>query len=239
MGKYLRPRRANEDKAIEKNILLRDGEMLMEFPEDGAIGKSAGRIVIGNGDNTYSEKVNASTEAGDFKPFITDPSIYQPIFTNSVPSEDYQYEDHDNGETFIRQIESGISKLPKIIELIKKTLCEHTDNIRYANDRISALEQGGVSGAIIGIKTTEYVLNVPQYVPSPYDEVIFGIALPEIDSEGYEFVMWTAISGSKGSYPVFLSNPNNHETNVVPWNNGYVTPGKTYKFYALYAKKNQ
>ena len=139
MGKYLRPRRGNENEAIDANIKLWKGEIFMEYPEGRGIGKSAGRIVIGNGEDTYSEKVNVTTDPHVFQPFITDPSIYVPLHEDSAPEQDYKYDDEDRGTTIAGRWITGVRALPTIIGYIKGILCEHIDNLKYDDYRIKLL----------------------------------------------------------------------------------------------------
>ena len=82
MAKFLLPRRGSKADATTQNVRLYRGEMFMEFP-NGNIGNEPGRIVVGNGNNYYSELSYASTTTGEFQPFITDPSIYVPRFDNT------------------------------------------------------------------------------------------------------------------------------------------------------------
>ena len=141
MGKYLRPRRGNENLAVRENIKLLEGEIFLEYPEGRGIGKSPGRIIIGNNNDTYNQKVNSTTETNVFQPFITDPSIYVPLYDDSAPQPDYKYDDTDRGGSIINNIIEGVRKLPEIIGAIKKVLSEHTDNLRYDDYRIKELQE--------------------------------------------------------------------------------------------------
>ena len=139
MGKYLRPRRGNENEAIRANIKLWNGEVFFEYPEGRGIGKSPGRIIIGNGNDTYQEKENVTDDPTKFQPFITDPSIYAPLHNDFIPKEDYKYDDEDRGTTVIGRWLVGFRKLPEILGYIKEILCEHIDNLKYDDYRIKDL----------------------------------------------------------------------------------------------------
>jgi hypothetical protein len=136
MGKYLRPRRGNKNDAYEEDIVLLKGEIFLEYPEGKGIGKSAGRIIIGDGDSSYKELKDAPEEPTDFQAFITDPSMYIPVYYDSKPSTDYDYDDTDRGVTTIGEMVNAKLKLSEVISKVKKVLCEHTDNLRFDNDRI-------------------------------------------------------------------------------------------------------
>ena len=157
MGKYLRPRRGNENEAVQANIRLLEGEIFIEYPEGRGMGKSPGRIIIGNGVDTYNQKVNSTTETDTFQPFITDPSLYKPIFEDSGTKPDYKYDDTDRGTSIIARMVNGIKSIPELIGLIKKTLCEHTDNLKYDDYRIKEIINNLVPGAETGIR--EYIDN--------------------------------------------------------------------------------
>lgn len=53
MAKYLCPRRGTKTNAIGQNILLKLGEIFLEFP-GSIIGNTAGRIIVGDGSTSYS-----------------------------------------------------------------------------------------------------------------------------------------------------------------------------------------
>lgn len=202
MGRYLRPRRTNEDKALEKNIKLLDGEIIMEYPEGRGIGKSPGRIIIGNGNNTYLEKVNATTETSDFQPFITDPSLYSPIFKDSAPKQDYDYDDDDNGTFKINNMKPGIRKLPEIIGLIKETLCEHTDNIKNINDKLRTVSSLNVFDMKIVTVTV---------TPSAYQSSIQIVAPDE--GPDWKFLTWTNFTTeNRASTPAYFHDPESPTT---------------------------
>ncbi len=229
MGKYLRPRRGNENEAVDANIKLLNGEIFIEYPEGKGIGKSAGRIVIGNGEDTYAEKVNNSTVAEDFKPFITDPSLYQPIFEDSIPKSDYKYDDEDRGGNIISQMVVGIKLLPELIGYIKKILCEHTDNLRYDNYRINRLEDnGGLFANVLDIQ-----IQVVQVTP-PGFPVTSQLNGPYI--EGYEFSHWINISADgRTSNNVYIKDSTSQSTFICAFN-GTLNP-IPYKCYAMYIKR--
>lgn len=187
MGKFLRPRRGNVNEAVYENIVLYKGEILLEYPEGRGVGKSPGRIIIGTGDDPYNRKKDVTNNPDDYQPFITDPSIYVPIFSDSSPSTEYDYEDNDRGATLLGSIISGVTKLPVLIGFIKKILCRHTDNLRYDNDRIKALEQAiaNINNLnVIDIKTKFIVVH------GTYPNYLYINA--DVD-DGYEFLKWDQI----------------------------------------------
>ena len=148
MSKYLRPRRGLANYASSQNIVLKSGEIFLEFPEGESIGKTPGRIVIGDGASSYSSLEYASTSSSDFQPFITDPSLYNPIFNNStyatsgwtVNSATSSIDDIGDG--------TGDESLPNIIGSVKEALCIHEDSIHALNST--------VSGAVVELTKEEY-----------------------------------------------------------------------------------
>ena len=187
MGKFLRPRRGNIDQALDENITLFKGEIFLEYPEATGVGKSPGRIIIGTGDDTYRQKKNVTRNPDDYQPFITDPSLYIPIYSDSSPSQDYHYEDNDRGTTILSYIIEHTTKLPVMLGLIKQVLCRHTDNLKNDNDRLNSIEDTIADLTdlnIIDIKTKTITLvgDNPNYL---YLDA-------EIDS-GYEFLKWDQV----------------------------------------------
>ena len=51
---FLKPRRGRRSTAIANNILLKDGEIFFELPEDGS-GSGSGKIVMGDGVTAYED----------------------------------------------------------------------------------------------------------------------------------------------------------------------------------------
>jgi hypothetical protein len=156
VSKKLRPRRGAESAAVRENILLEEGELFMEFQSDRGEGFGPGRLIVGNGNSRYTEKINNTDSPTDFQPFITDPQIYIPLFEDSNPQPQdkakYGYEDSDRGYTKLKDdFLVGIRSLPYIIGIIKNVLCRHTDNLRYDNDRITALEDKIKNSKILDI----------------------------------------------------------------------------------------
>jgi hypothetical protein len=136
MAKYLRPRRGSQANAIAQKILLKKGEMFLEFPKS-EIGKGPGRLVIGDGATQYQNMNYATTATNVFRPFITDPEIFIPRFTNTEPSSSKW--SVDAGTAAIAKMGNGSSTstvtLPTIIGAIKETLCKHADsNTKLNND---------------------------------------------------------------------------------------------------------
>ena len=62
MSSYLRPRRGTSTNASGQNIKLQKGEIFMEFPNGSTIGKSPGRIIIGDGSSSYSALKSVSLQ---------------------------------------------------------------------------------------------------------------------------------------------------------------------------------
>jgi len=130
MAKYLRPRRGSKANAVAQKIALKKGEMFLEFP-NSEIGKGPGRLIIGDGATSYQNMNYATTATNVFRPFITDPEIYIPRFTNTNAStSDYTI---DSGTEAINNIGNGSNSstttLPFIIGCIKEALCKHADSI--------------------------------------------------------------------------------------------------------------
>lgn len=230
MGKYLRPRRGNEDEALRHNIKLWNGEMFLEYPEGRGIGKSAGRIVIGNGNDTYTEKENVTDDPTKFQPFITDPSIYVPLYQDSLPKENYKYEDDDRGTSVFSRWLTGIRSLPEIIGYIREILCEHTDNLKYDNYRIIRLEENaGYTAKILDIKIVSKTVT-----PTGYPSTI-QLAGDYID--GFEFSHWINVSADgRTSNPVYIKDSTAQTTYICPFN-GSLNP-IPYRCFAMYVKKN-
>ena len=140
-AKYLLPRRGSKDIAHAQHIVLKSGELFLEFPT-GMAGKEPGRIVVGDGNTQYQNINYASTATDEFQPFITDPSIYTPRFDDSNPSASTAATHNFNASTeAINEIGdgSGNTKLPNIVGAVKKTLSLHNDSIEYlANNSLSA-----------------------------------------------------------------------------------------------------
>lgn len=142
MAKYLRPRRGSQANARSQNIKLQKGELFMEFP-NGYIGKEPGRIVVGcDGTTTYSALNHSSIAQpalNTYQPFITDPSIYIPKFTNtatstgsgSVTSAMSEINNIGDGST------ASTKTLPNIIGSIKKSLIYHDNSITKLNNDLA------------------------------------------------------------------------------------------------------
>ena len=140
MAKYLRPRRGTAANAQAQDFVLRSGELFLEIPTGGSLGKSAGRIVVGDGNTGYNNLNYASTAINTFKPFITDPSLYTPIFTNSTyASSGWTV---NSGTAAIDKIGNGTGQiqLPKIVSGVKEALCIHEDSIHALNNSISGYD---------------------------------------------------------------------------------------------------
>ena len=125
-AKYLLPKRGSKDVAQQQHVLLKSGELFLEFPT-GMTGKEPGRIVIGDGNTQYQNINYASTATNEFQPFITDPSIYIPRFDDSTPDPQATATYDWNATTkAIDDIGDGsVSnnvKLPNVVGSIKKSL---------------------------------------------------------------------------------------------------------------------
>ena len=230
LGRYLRPRRGNENAATEANIKLWEGEIFLEYPKDRGIGRSPGRIIIGNGNDVYTEKENVTDDPSKFQPFITDPSLYVPLYEESEPKENYKYEDEDRGTSIFTRWVIGIKSLPETIGYIRKILCEHTDNLKYDNYRINRLEEGGSLANVADIRIVKKVVT-----PAGYNS---SIRLDGDDiGEGYEFSHWINVSADgRTSNPVYIQDTTNINTYIYTFN-GTFNP-IPYVCSAMYIKKN-
>ena len=236
MGKFLRPRRGNIDEATSENITLYRGEIFLEYPEGRGVGKSPGRIIVGTGDDTYNQKEDITDDPTKYQPFITDPSIYSPIYNDSHPSDNYRYEDDDRGATLIGNMFNRYTKLPTMLGWIKKVLCRHTDNLRYDNERINALENTVIRTNILDIQTRSITIRTT----SPGTTYINIDA--EID-EGYEFLKWDQVvldTNSFQSTDVILYPKNPHESSTRAYVlSGYVNTTRAYLAYYTIIKRNR
>ena len=143
MAKYLRPRRGSMKNAVSQNITLQKGEMFLEFTNDGTsasdatIGCSPGRIIIGKGSAAYNTIKYNSTVTTDYRPFITDPSIYVPRFNNTtVPSSGWTISSASSilNDSAFDGSTSGML-LPTMMGKIKEVLCLHDSSItKIKND---------------------------------------------------------------------------------------------------------
>lgn len=139
MAKYLKPRRGAKDIARSQNFILYNGEMFLEFP-NGNIGKEPGRVVIGDGNSSYTKlNYTANNTNNEFQPFITDPSIYVPRFNNTTctPESDVFYS-YNAATTAIEKIGNGSTageKLPDVIGAIKESLCKINENAAAAMNK--------------------------------------------------------------------------------------------------------
>ena len=144
MARYLRPRRGDTAIANEQNIKLFKGELFMEYP-NGNIGREPGRLVVGDGNSSFSNIDYAPGSTNSFQPFITDPNIFIPRFENSTPAPAASATHDFNASTVaINDIGNGSTvgkKLPDIIGAIKKTLCLHNNSIAKLNRDIAALNE--------------------------------------------------------------------------------------------------
>ena len=129
MAKYLRPRRGTKTNAIGQNILLKRGEIFLEFPNSD-IGAGKGRIIVGDGNTSYSN-INS---------FIEDPSIYCPRFNNSTyETSDYTFDYNESIET-INKMNGGSNSTVNInnnIEYIKQALYYEHNSLMAIRDVLS------------------------------------------------------------------------------------------------------
>ena len=187
MGRFLKPRRGNINEAVYENITLLKGEMFLEYPEGAGVGKSPGRIIIGTGDDSYNKKKNVTRNPDDYQPFITDPAIYIPIYSDSSPSQNYSYEDTDRGASIIGNIIEEVTKLPVMLGLIKSVLCRHTDNLRYDNDRICTIEN-----TMARVDSVNILDVKKKSITARADQSSYLYLDATVDS-GYEFFKWDQI----------------------------------------------
>ena len=128
MAKYLRPRRGTRTNAVGQNILLKRGEIFLEFPGN-SIGNTAGKLIVGDGATSYQ----------NIDSFIEDPSLYCPRFNNST----YQTSNYtfNTGTAAIDNMGDGSStsniSLPNIIGYIKEALCKQNDSNNYMNTELA------------------------------------------------------------------------------------------------------
>ena len=152
MAKYLKPRRGSMKNAVSQNIVLQKGELFLEFTNDGSsasdatIGCGPGRIIVGKGSTSYSNLQYTSTVTTDYRPFITDPSIYVPRFNNTtVPSSGWTINTASsilNDSSFDGSTAGML--LPTMIGKIKETLCLHDASItKLSNDLGGKLSTSG------------------------------------------------------------------------------------------------
>lgn len=138
MAKYLRPRRGSKDSAFAQQILLKKGEMFLEFP-NSEIGRGPGRLVIGDGATSYQNMNYSSTATNVFRPFITDPELFVPRFDNST----YQTSGWtvDAGTEAINAMGDGSSAstvaIPTLIGNIKNALCKHANSVIKLNNDLA------------------------------------------------------------------------------------------------------
>ena len=230
MGRYLRPRRGYKNAAVSEDILLLNGEIFLEFPEGRGIGKTPGKIIIGDGESKYSEKVDNSNDPNDFQAFITDPQIYVPIFIDSEPASNYKYHDEDRGTTLLNTISSGSKTLPELIGIVKRILCEHTDNLKYDNYRIEQLE----SQQLIGVRDIKvcYIEIVVDYIP--WTEAINVIA--DNIPEGYTFLKWDSVVSIDGANQSYIENIESNPARLRSYS--AFRYDDAYRCYYLAIKKN-
>jgi hypothetical protein len=138
MAKYLRPRRGSKDSAFAQKILLKKGEMFLEFP-NSEIGRGPGRLVVGDGATSYQNMNYTSTATNVFRPFITDPELYVPRFENSTYATSGWTV--DAGTEAINAMGDGSSAstvaLPTFLGLVKNALCKHTNSIVKINNDLA------------------------------------------------------------------------------------------------------
>ena len=144
MAKYLRPRRGTQSNAKAQNFVLKSGEMFMEIPS-GTMGKTPGRIILGDGSTAYSLLNYATTSSSSYQPFITDPMLYTPIFSNST----YATSDWTvNAATAaISGMGNGTGQvtLPTILGKIKEALCKHEDSITALDGSLAAKQDAATA----------------------------------------------------------------------------------------------
>lgn len=138
MAKYLRPRRGSKDSAFAQKILLKKGEVFLEFP-NSEIGRGPGRLVVGDGATSYQNMNYTSTATNVFRPFITDPELYVPRFENSTYATSGWTV--DAGTEAINAMGDGSSAstvaLPTFLGLVKNALCKHTNSIVKINNDLA------------------------------------------------------------------------------------------------------
>ena len=133
--RHLMPRRGSKTNARIQNFVLKEGEIFLEYP-NGNMGNEPGRIVIGNDVNNYQSLDYGTTSTNKFQPFITDPSIYVPRFTNSTPqSSNYTYDPATNEIIQIGDGSETSTSLPEAIGKFKEVLCKHANSFNYFKNK--------------------------------------------------------------------------------------------------------
>ena len=170
MAKYLRPRRGTKTNAIGQNILLKRGEIFLEFQGD-TIGNSRGKLIVGDGNTSYSN-INS---------FIEDTSFYIPKYT--------EYSSLSSTEA-INIIGDGSSTatatLPSIVAATKQALKKIADisNNNYnaatskADNEVFSSTKNGLCPALAPASYSNYVyLDADgQWHTPPNNDTTYAIA---------------------------------------------------------------
>lgn len=187
MAKYLRPRRGSKDSAFAQKILLKKGEVFLEFP-NSEIGRGPGRLVVGDGATSYQNMNYTSTATNVFRPFITDPELYVPRFENSTYATSGWTV--DAGTEAINAMGDGSSAstvaLPTFLGLVKNALCKHTNSIVKINNDLADKADKTIFNATSagltpagGSGTTKYLRQDGSWeVPN---STTYGLATTELD----------------------------------------------------------
>ena len=167
MAKYLRPRRGTKTNAVGQNILLKRGEIFLEFQGD-TIGNSRGKLIVGDGATSYSN-INS---------FIEDTSLYIPKYT--------EYSSLSSTEA-INMIGDGSSTatatLPSIVAATKQALKKIADvsNNNY-NTATSKANTNWFSSTNNGLclplenNTSRYLRADAQWREPPNDNTTYAVA---------------------------------------------------------------
>jgi hypothetical protein len=137
MAKYLRPRRGTRTNAVGQNILLKRGEIFLEFPNSD-IGAGRGKIIVGDGATSYN----------NITPFIEDPSLYYPRFNNSTYQTSNYTNKYNNSTETINKMNGGNNSTVDVntnIEYIKQALCYEHSTLMAAKNALT----GKASTAVV------------------------------------------------------------------------------------------
>jgi hypothetical protein len=195
MAKYLRPRRGTKTNAIGQNILLKRGEIFLEFQGD-TIGNSRGKLIEGDGNTSYS----------NITPFIEDTSLYIPKYT--------EYSSLSSTEA-INIIGDGSSAatatLPNIVaatkQALKKIADKSNDNYNAATSKANTNWFSSTNNGLclpLENNTSRYLRADAQWREPPNDNTTYAVAdfenaglLPKLNGSSALFLRasrtWAAV----------------------------------------------
>lgn len=139
-SKALLPRRGRRSTMLEKNPVLRKGEVFFEVPEDG-VGKGMTRIIIGDGLTPYADLPYAV----DPESAKTDLDEATVAFTESV---------EDDRTKLLGEISTG-RKIPNLFGSIRKFLTVINTAVTNLNNDKADKIHTSKKGSDIGVATDE------------------------------------------------------------------------------------